>query len=150
MRCVRALVDTVDAFLGLQNVTSIARLSWAAVHRALSSALLLGILKEPAREPQVCALLDRLVAVISAPDLAADSAELPGPIARAVAALTWLNSSEDRLKGSWRTVMSAIDTQLDNQLGSGGISNWSTPTTSNEGGSPHAQMQQILWGSSNM
>ena len=47
--CITNLANTVEAFLGLHNITEFATQSWAAVHRSLSSALLLGILGEPAR-----------------------------------------------------------------------------------------------------
>jgi hypothetical protein len=85
---ITSLANTVEAFLGLQNITPFAVRSWAAVHRSLSSALLLGILAEPARNPRARALLEKLVSVML--DVVAavkDPAELNGPVARSVAAL---------------------------------------------------------------
>ena len=37
--CIDNLANTVDAFLGLHNITKFAMQSWAAVHRALSSEI---------------------------------------------------------------------------------------------------------------
>ena len=51
--CIDSLVSTVEAFLGLQNITPYARQSWAAVHRSLSSALLLGIMGEHAHNEDI-------------------------------------------------------------------------------------------------
>lgn len=63
--CIESLADTVEAFIGLQNITKFASQSWAAVHRSLSSALLLGILREPSRNARVHMLLTKLVSVMS-------------------------------------------------------------------------------------
>lgn len=49
--CIDNLINTVEAFLGLQNITPYASQSWASVHRALSSALLLGIMGTLAYRP---------------------------------------------------------------------------------------------------
>lgn len=57
--CVDSLADTLEAFLGLQNLTLFAKTSWAAIHRALSSALFLGILIEPLQNQRVWTLLKR-------------------------------------------------------------------------------------------
>jgi len=116
--CIEALADTVEAFLHLQNLTVFARTSWAAVHRSLSSALLLGILKESARDSRVRSLLDRLIAVMSSMEYM-DASEVPAPVARAVTALVQLNETE------------------------GG----EFSASPSDEGSPHQQMQNILWGS---
>jgi len=117
--CVEALADTVEAFLHLQNLTVFARTSWAAVHRSLSSALLLGIMKASARDNRIRSLLERLVAVMSSLEYM-DASEVPGPVARAVSALVQLNEAE----GSDYS-MSPSDAE-----------------------SPHQQMHNILWGPS--
>ena len=122
--CIEALADTVDAFLNLHNLTAFARTSWAAVHRSLSSALLLGILKEPMRSERVYSLIQRLIMVMSSMEYS-EVSEVPGPVARAVAALERLNinDSDGHTRGE----------------------SWSTTSTS-ESSSPHAQMYHILWG----
>ena len=125
--CVEALTDTVDAFLNLHNITTFARTSWAAVHRSLSSALLLGIIKAPAKSIRVWTTLDRFITVMSNMELM-DASEMPAPVSRAVAALMRLN------------VRDAGDNVSTGEYGLG-------PSEPEEE-SPHAQMQRILWGPS--
>lgn len=96
--CVDALIDTVNAFLKLQNLTFFARTAWAAVHRSLGSGLLLGILGEPARSEHVRLMLDQLITVMSNLEFV-DSSEMPAPVTRAVEALQQLNAS-DRAESS--------------------------------------------------
>lgn len=91
--CIDALVDTVDAFLKLQNLTFFARTSWAAVHRSLGSALLLGILGEPSRSESVRGMIDQLIAVMSNLEFA-DTSEMPAPVTRAIEALQRLNTGD--------------------------------------------------------
>jgi len=91
--CIDALIDTVDAFLKLQNLTFFARTSWAAVHRSLGSALLLGILGEPTRNERVRLMIGQLIAVMSNLEYA-DASEIPAPVTRAVEALQQLNNNE--------------------------------------------------------
>lgn len=55
--CIDNLVNCIEAFLGLQNITPYASQSWASVHRALSSALLLGIMGKQALYCCLSALL---------------------------------------------------------------------------------------------
>ena len=116
--CIEALTDTVEAFLQLQNLTVVARTSWAAVHRSLSSALLLGIMKESARDDRIHGLLAKLISVMSSMEYL-DVSEVPAPVARAVAALQQLN-----------------DNDTDDHLS----------TSASDGDSPHQQMHNILWG----
>lgn len=119
-KCVAALANTIEAFLNLQALTSCARTSWAAVHRSLSSALLLAILKEPGRDDTVRKLIDKLIIVMSSKDYEA-AEEISTPVARAIAALSRLNMAGDQ--------SSARD------------------GSSSEASSPHLQMYGILWGS---
>ncbi|KAK3367382.1 hypothetical protein B0T24DRAFT_635715 [Lasiosphaeria ovina] len=118
--CIDALVDTVDAFAKLQNLTAFARTSWAAVHRSLGSALLLGILGEPARSERVRLMLDQLVAVMLSFEYA-DASEMPGPVTRAVEALQRLNIQDGAAGGD-------------------------DGSQASQGSSPYAQMERILWG----
>ncbi|GAB7346606.1 hypothetical protein MBLNU459_g1748t2 [Dothideomycetes sp. NU459] len=94
--CIDSLVSTVEAFLGLQNITPYARQSWAAVHRSLSSALLLGIMGEHAHNERARRLLGRFVALMSDMQSALDPQELAAPMERAISALKKLNIQENR------------------------------------------------------
>ncbi|KAF2012192.1 hypothetical protein BU24DRAFT_435594 [Aaosphaeria arxii CBS 175.79] len=85
--CIDSLTNTVEAFLGLQNMTPFATRSWAAVHRSLSSALLLGILGEQNRNERARGLLSNLIQVLTDVTANVDPAELSAPITRSVAAL---------------------------------------------------------------
>ncbi|KZF22152.1 hypothetical protein L228DRAFT_268641 [Xylona heveae TC161] len=102
---IQNLATTVRAFLEMYKTTIYATRSWAAVHRALSSALLLGILEEPKRSPEIKNLLSQMIAVIS--DLAyaegynedqgnplGHSSQSLGPLARSLAALRRLNAEK--------------------------------------------------------
>jgi hypothetical protein len=150
--CVESLADTVDAFLGLENITPFARQSWAAVHRALSSALLLGILKEPAKNQRVRTLLERLITVMSDLSLTLDPSEVSAPIIRSISALRRLNSQEvggvaaERNAGRnssvcWKEGGSEAPSTFDEPL----LITSSISDKSNEG-SPYALMDKILWG----
>ena len=88
--CVDNLAKTVNAFLGLQNVASSVKTSWAVLQKALSSALMLSILQEPLRDSRVKSLLDRFMAVMM--DLNSDlgPSELPAPLSRSISALSRL------------------------------------------------------------
>jgi len=85
--CIDSLANTVEAFLGLQNMTPFATRSWSSVHRSLSSALLLGILGEHTRNERARSLLSSLIQVLSDITANVDPAELSAPITRSVAAL---------------------------------------------------------------
>jgi hypothetical protein len=82
--CFNSLKDTVRAFLGLQNISKFACHSWAAVHRALSSALLLAIIGRQHESGEVQDLLVNLVSVMTATISEADPSVLVTPITRAV------------------------------------------------------------------
>jgi hypothetical protein len=86
--CINSLADTIEAFLGLQALTPFVKTSWAAIHRALSSALLLGILGEPVKSQRMCMLLERFLTVTSAIDSDLGSSELPGPVSRSISAIS--------------------------------------------------------------
>jgi len=141
--CVEALADTLDAFLGLSNVTSFANLSWAAIHRSLSSALLLGVLKEPSRNDRVRTLIDRLITVMLEFNTSADPSEVSTPIVRSVEVLRRFNtpaaemapsmeslSPMDKPKSSLSALESAIASSASGNLYEG---------------SPYSLMNRIIW-----
>ena len=112
--CIDNLVNTVEAFLGLNNIvspledevledisthnsqTSFARQSWAAVHRALSSALMLGILGEHNHNDRAKKLLTRFINVMADITTSLDPQEISAPIQRGLAALSKLDIQEAR------------------------------------------------------
>ncbi|KIW93637.1 uncharacterized protein Z519_06242 [Cladophialophora bantiana CBS 173.52] len=152
--CLENMANTVDAFLGLSNVTRFATQSWAAVHRSLSSALLLGILKQPQNDSRVRTLLDKLIMVMSSINSSLDPTEVSAPISRAVRALARLNAHQGA--------------EADTEYGAAGhgILGWDRSASSDAllyGGhpsneasgddagrsedSPYELMEKILWGS---
>jgi hypothetical protein len=150
--CIESLANTVDAFLGLENITRFARQSWAAIHRALSSALLLGILKEPAKNQHVRTLLDKLVMVMSDLSLTLDPSEISAPITRSISALRRLNSQavgNVRSGGNaggdlpvfWKESEFEASSMSNESLMSVSLSS----DNSNDG-SPYALMDKIIWG----
>lgn len=90
--CINSLMDTVDAFLGLQRVSIMATRSWAALHRALSSAILLGILREPSHNVRAANLLENIINVMSDITANVDPSELSAPIMRSIGALKKLSA----------------------------------------------------------
>lgn len=92
--CLDSLSNTVEAWLGLQNITSYARHSWASLHRALSSALLLGILGEHKSNDRCRRLLSRFIGLMGDMTSGVDPAELAAPMTRAISALRKLRIHE--------------------------------------------------------
>ncbi|KAF2653023.1 hypothetical protein K491DRAFT_603683 [Lophiostoma macrostomum CBS 122681] len=93
--CIDSLANTVEAFLGLQNMTPFATRSWAALHRSLGSALLLGIIGEHNRNERARSLLSNLIQVLGDVTATVDPAELCPPITRSVTALQRLLSIQN-------------------------------------------------------
>jgi hypothetical protein len=89
--CVDNLINTVEAFLGLNNITSYARHSWAAIHRGLGSALLLGILGEHNKNERARELLARFISAIHDITVNIDPQEIAAPLQRGMSALRKLN-----------------------------------------------------------
>lgn len=94
--CIDNLTHVVEAFLSLSNVSTLYTRSWAITHRALSSALLLGILGEPLRNSECQDLLGKLIEVMNSPAQAGDRTALSSPIQRSVSALRKLCALESR------------------------------------------------------
>jgi len=141
--CVKSLVDTVNAFLGLENITRCAHQSWAAVHRALSSGLLLAVTKEHLRNWRVRMLLERLIAVLSGLGCGLGTSELAAPITRSVSALTSLISFDHGRRTSAREILQEGWGSGDSQLSTVCDEALSTTTSI----SPYSQIVRILWGS---
>lgn len=160
--CIDSLTNTVEAFLGLQNMTPFASRSWAAVHRSLSAALLLGILGEPSRNERARTLLENLMSVLSDFTSKVDPAELSAPMSRAISALRKLvirnGSGASKQATTVEGMASTSATSSSPTVGWNmpdltGI-DWNDPNLFNQSpkldldpdGSPYALMDSILWG----
>jgi len=151
--CIVNLANTVEAFLGLHNVTRFAVQSWAAVHRSLSSALLLGILGEPRRDERTKSLLLRLQAVMHDLQSNIDPMETSAPITRSLEALAKLTPQEAPTSSFDTSGLEnpfAFESQkLDNSSYAGSDSGPGTsPMHSLESGysSPLSLLNSIIWG----
>lgn len=147
--CIGQLADTVEAWLGLQNVTRFATQSWAAIHRSLSSALLLGILKQPQENHRVRILLEKLIHVMSSVNSSTDPTEISAPIARAIGALSRLNAGAVP-DSAWQRSMTIVSgpgwdpSTLTADALLYGTSPVEKKSSSSEG-SPYEVMEKILW-----
>ncbi|KAI5364119.1 Putative zn(2)-C6 fungal-type DNA-binding domain, flavin prenyltransferase UbiX [Septoria linicola] len=159
--CVENLINTVEAFLGLNNITFFARQSWAAVHRALSSALLLGILGEHRTNDRARKLIARFISLMGDITSTVDPSEISAPVQRGVAALRKLNIEEIR-SGSFAdaaTLASPADGGGTISGGDGNLkidhsqiftpANSDTAGTGDEEHSPYSVLNSILWGNNN-
>jgi hypothetical protein len=154
--CIDSLTNTVEAFLGLQNMTPFASRSWAAVHRSLSSALLLGIIGEQNRNERARSLLSNLIQVLGDVTASVDPAELSAPITRSVAALQRLlalqtrgNTRPTSASGSQASPTLATFTadDLNNALNFDESSLTQSPLLGLDmETSPYALMESIVWG----
>jgi len=149
-QCFEYLKNTVEAFLGLANVTTMYTRTWAVVHRALSSALLLGLLGEPARNPEVQDLLGKLIEVL----IVMGHSEVSAPIARSLSALRKLCALETRTPRPgdhpWDDVKVIPDPAFifdESQLPSNfDESSFLFPSDFSGDESPYALMDSIMWG----
>ncbi|KAF2734710.1 hypothetical protein EJ04DRAFT_492941 [Polyplosphaeria fusca] len=155
--CIDSLTNTVEAFLGLQNMTPFATRSWAAVHRSLSSALLLGILGEATRNERARSLLANLISVLTDVTSTVDPAELAAPITRSVAALERLlnlqasklakNSGSDSGSQSSPTLQTFTVDELNGALNFADAGFAQSPLLGLDlESSPYALMESIVWG----
>jgi hypothetical protein len=141
--CIESLADTVEAFIGLQNITHFASQSWAAVHRSLSSALLLGILREPRHNERVHNLLTKLVSVMSSINTGMDPSESSAPITRSIEALKkFLPSPVDTPGYPTGTTSSSMEEFATPPNFASG----SPYVYSSDEHSPYSIMDNILWG----
>ena len=154
--CIDNLVNTVEAFLGLNNITQYARQSWASVHRGLGSALLLGILGEHTRNDRARRLLGRFIAVMQDITTNIDPQEISLPVQRGVEALRKLNIQDTRSSSFTGNTMGGASND-NGMLGADGSlklehsSILATPTSDTAYGapeeySPYSVLNSILWG----
>lgn len=104
--CVESLCNTVEAFLGLTNITLYTSRAWTALHRGLSSALLLGLLGETSKmdgrasNERARRLVESLVLMLTEMTSAYDVSDPPGPLTRSIKALQiFLDSTVDDRAG---------------------------------------------------
>lgn len=167
--CTDNLMNTVEAFLGLANSSPLHTRSWAVVHRALSSALLLGIIGEPLRNPRAQKLLGDFITCLRN-TAAITGSELSAAIARSISALHKLSAFESRTpkfmeegngvppgSGSGNSVDGLAATAapaLDERALAMGLEDASfflpSPLSGFEDeSSPYALMDSIIWGGRN-
>lgn len=145
--CIESLTDTVEAWLGLQKITNFAIYSWAGLHRALSSSLLLGLLGERANNARVRRLLDEIITIMVDITSGLDPMDVGGPIARSVEALQKLRLWEDRKEQQRQE-------RLLNEMEGDGWAQFSSTSSEDStpfllrdpDASPHALVQAVLWG----
>ncbi|EME81452.1 uncharacterized protein MYCFIDRAFT_139761 [Pseudocercospora fijiensis CIRAD86] len=153
--CVENLVNTIEAFLGLNNITFFARQSWAAVHRALSSALLLGILGEHRVNERARKLIGRFITLMSDITSTVDPTEASAPVQRGITALRKLNIEEARSSFNELTptdggaTVAPVDNDGTLKIDHSQIftpANSDTTVTAEEENSPYSILNTILWG----
>lgn len=156
--CIDSLTNTVEAFLGLQNMTPFATRSWASVHRSLSSALLLGIIGEHNRNERARSLLSNLIQVLTEVTSTVDPAELSAPITRSVSALQRLlnlqntkiqarKTSSDSGSQSSPTLATFTADELNAALNFDNSDFSQSPLIGLDlDSSPYALMESIVWG----
>jgi hypothetical protein len=118
--CIENLASTVQAWLGLNSLTPFACRSWAAMHRSLSSALLLGILGEPAHNSHVRFLLTELLRCLEEITTGIDRNEVSAPVERSidwlkkltVSATTTPAGSSDSIFGSEDSPYAVMDRMI--------------------------------------
>jgi hypothetical protein len=122
--CIDSLTNTVQAFLGLSRLTTFASHSWTALSRALSSALVLGVIGEAEVNEKVRSLLSQLLVCLQ--EIMArnvDGTEISAPIKRWVATLSKLTNSRSNSSASTSPML-----ELDSD------------------DSPYARVDEIIWG----
>jgi hypothetical protein len=152
--CIENLANTVEAFLGLHNVTFFATQSWAAMYRSLSSGLLLGMLGESQSSERAKGLLFRLAGVMSTLLSQADLGDLSAPLTRSVTALNKLIQPQAEKTEDVGQDAPAFDVQYgaDPAIGmqySGPLS--ASPYSQvafGDENSPYSLINSIIWGQS--
>ncbi|UJO22323.1 uncharacterized protein CLAFUR5_09190 [Fulvia fulva] len=151
--CIENLINTVEAFLGLNNITIFARQSWAAIHRGLSCALLLGILGEHSRNERARKLIGRFVTLMTDITSTVDPGEISAPVQRGIAALRKLNIEEPR-HSSFDGVNDGTSITTDGVMKIDQTQMFTPSNSGTEAGggeeelSPYSVLNTILWGGS--
>lgn len=97
--CIENLLKTVEAFNGLALAFPLHTRTWSIKHRALSAALLLGILGEPLRNQQAQALVKQFIRLVREMAATMDGGELSPPVLRSIHALRKLSGVEGNTPG---------------------------------------------------
>lgn len=97
--CIANLLSTVEAFNGIANASPLHARAWSVLHRALSSALLLGILGEPLRNSRAHDMIRQLIKIMKEGSGAEKNGvgleeEMSAPVARSISALNKLSAPE--------------------------------------------------------
>jgi len=154
--CLENMANTVEAFLGLQNITTFATQSWAAIHRSLSCALLLSILKEPSRNQRVQNLVFKLTAVMAHITMGVDLSEQSTPLTRSIFALQKLNLQSSGTEGSQSGESFGFEPQFEfddrmmSDLSRASTIDASPHSTEAKQSSPYSILNTIMWGPSNL
>lgn len=155
--CIEGLVNTVEAYVALQNLHSYASRSWPALHRCISSSLLLGILREHLRNEKARSLIEEFLKYLYRVTADVDPTDLAPPIKRSLHALAKLYSEAipaTPAPTSTTTSSTTLDTTATDQfsfndwnlLDSPSWLNMSPLLSVGSGDSPYAMMDQIIWG----
>lgn len=115
--------------------TSFARQSWAALHRALGSALLIGIIGEHNRQERAKRLVNRFANVMADITNNLDPQEISSPIQRGLNALRKLTDPS-----------MPMDTGIGKHDGPAVITPASSGSPGTEQYSPYSVLNSILWG----
>ena len=97
--CIANLLNTVEAFNGIANASPLHARAWSVLHRALSAALLLGILGEPLRNSRAHDVIRQLIKIMKEGSAAQKNGggleeEMSAPVARSISALSKLSAPE--------------------------------------------------------
>jgi hypothetical protein len=122
--CIEALASSVRAWVALFRVSNLTIRSWPATHRALGSALLLGILKETERDAGTRAMLVDFLAALEDPTVGLHPSDMPPPVQRSI---YWLRKLTAPLYGGASTTSSPM-----------------FPDISSED-SPYALLENMMW-----
>jgi Fungal specific transcription factor domain len=110
--CIDSLVSVVRAWSELLQIGGYPHRSWPAMHRTLSSALLLGILKEHEHDPKVLSLLKEFLQGLEDSVGGIDEQDIPDPLKRSmrwIRKLTVAKSSSSNSSGSPSMLFGDLD-----------------------------------------